>query len=73
MNEKLCKWRAHVLYLISEFADELSVIVVRFDDIRFATRNMRGTLNEVRPQGTLGQENFFWFQIHFANHFICHL
>lgn len=64
---------ACVQYLISEFADELSVVVVRFDDLSLATGKMRGTLNEIGPQGTLGQENLFRLQIHFSYHFICHL
>lgn len=62
-----------VQYLISEFTDELGVIVVCFDDICLATGKMRGTLNEIWPQGTLGQENLLWFQIHLSDHFICHL
>lgn len=41
--------RARVRYLISEFADELGVVVVRFDDVRLAAGEMRGTLNEIRP------------------------
>lgn len=62
-----------IQYLISKFADELSVIVVGFDDFCFAAGNMRGTLNEIGPQGTLGQENLLWFQIHLSNHFIRYL
>ena len=62
-----------VKYLISEFADELSVIVVCFDNLCLAAGKMRGTLNEIGPQGTLGQENLFWLQIHLSDHFICHL
>lgn len=73
LRKSLCRLRAHVWYLISEFTDELSVVVVRFDDVCLAASKMRGTLNEVRPQGALGQENLFWFQIHSFNHFIGHL
>lgn len=64
---------ACVQYLISEFADELSVVVVCFDDLCLAAGNMRGALDEIRPQGALGQENLFWLQIHLPYHFICHL
>lgn len=62
-----------VHYLISEFADELGVVVVCFDDLGLAARKMRGALNEIGPQGALGQENLFWLQIHLSNHLICHL
>lgn len=62
-----------VQYLISEFADELSVVVVCLDDLCLAAGKMRSAFNEVRPQGTLGQENLFWLQIHLSYHFICHL
>lgn len=62
-----------MLHLVSEFADELGVVVVCFDDVRFAAGEMRGALDEIRPQGTLGQEDLLWFQIHLSNHFIRHL
>ncbi|TNN69800.1 hypothetical protein EYF80_020032 [Liparis tanakae] len=67
-QEKPC-----VHYLISEFADELSVIVMRFDEFRLAAGKMRGALNEIGPQGTLGQENLFRLQIQLSYNFICHL
>lgn len=60
-------------YLISEFADELGVVVVCFDDLCLAAGEMRGAFNEVGPQGALGQENLFWLQIHLSYHFIRHL
>lgn len=64
---------AFVQYLISQFADELSVVVVCFDDLCLAAGKVGGTLDEIGPQGTLGQENLLWLQIHLSNHFICHL
>lgn len=62
-----------VKYLISEFADELCVVVMCFDDLCLAAGKMRGALNEIGPQGTLGEENLLWLQIHLPNHFVCHL
>lgn len=60
-------------YLISKFADQLGVIVVCFDDLCFATGQMRGALDEVRPQGSLGQKDLVWIQVHLSDHFVGHL
>lgn len=65
--------QACVPYRFPEFADELSVVVMRFDDSRLAAGHMRGTFNKIGPQGTLGQENLFGLQIHLSYNFVCHL
>lgn len=71
-NESSCK-RLAGQYLISKFADQLGVIVVCFDDLCFATGQMRCALDEVRPQGSLGQKDLVWIQVHLSDHFVGHL
>lgn len=61
------------LYLVSEFADELCVVVVSFDHFCFPTSKVRSTLNKVWPERSLRQEHILWLQIHLSNHLIRHL
>lgn len=61
------------LYLVSQFADELGVVVVCFDDVSFATGQMRGTLDEIRPQGPLSKEDLLRLQIHLSDHLVRYL
>ena len=49
------------VYLISELADELSVVVVRLDELRLAAGQLGGALDQVGPQGALGQEDLLGF------------
>lgn len=59
--------------LVPEFADELGVVVVRLDDLGLAAGQVGGALDEVGPQGALGQEHFLGLQVHLPNHLVGHL
>lgn len=59
--------------LVPEFADELGVVVVRLDDLGLATGQVGGALDEVGPQGALGQEDLLGLQVHLPNHLVGHL
>lgn len=61
------------LYLISEFADELCVIVVSFDNFGLPASQVRCTLDKVWPERALSQEHILWLQIHLSDHLICNL
>lgn len=61
------------LYLISEFADELCVIVVCFNHFCLPASKVRRTLDKVWPERSLRQEHILWLQIHLSNHLIRHL
>ena len=61
------------VYLISEFADEFGVVVVRLDERRLAAGHLGGALDEVGPQGALGQEDLLWLQVHLPNHLVGYL
>lgn len=60
-------------YLVPEFADELSVVVVRLDDVGLAAGQVGGALDQIRPQGSLGQQNLLRLQVHLADHLVSHL
>lgn len=61
------------LYLISEFADELCVVVVCFNHFCLPASKVRRTLDKVWPERSLRQEHILWLQIHLSNHLIRHL
>lgn len=60
-------------YLVSEFADELGVVVVRFDDVGLAAGQVGGALDQIGPQGSLGQQHLLRLQVHLADHLVRHL
>lgn len=62
-----------MLYLVSEFADELRVVVVSFDDISLAAGQVRCALDQVGSERALRQIHILRLQVHLANHLVRHL